>query len=259
MDAVGLHMYLPLAARDQLVHALLPSCLHADSASLPSSRGLSVRRFPTLDSWGSQLDGVSSKPPSRMDSLAALAAQRFTNTFAPEQQAGAQQGQQQQQQEVETADGGEPAAAPSAAARAQRKRQHSSRRALMQALSRDNSVASSIEGMQPLGKSRHISDSCTASPDAGADLAGQQRLLMRSGSTLGREAAAAAAAMAAEIANATDAAGETSVAATSCHRAFKGLFGEGGAAAAGAARSPFKAPNSPLHTRMTCMKLRDTD
>ena len=52
MDAVGLHMYLPLAARDQLVHALLPSCLHADSASLPSSRGLSVRRFPTLDSWG---------------------------------------------------------------------------------------------------------------------------------------------------------------------------------------------------------------
>ena len=235
-----------------------PPCLHADSASLPSSRGLSVRRFPTLDSWGS-LDGASSKPSSRMDSMAGLAAQRLTHTFAPEQQAAAQQAQQQ---EVAPADGAYSAYAPSAAARAQRKRQHSSRRTLMQALSRDNSVASSIDGMQPLGKARHISDSCTASPDAGAGAAGQQRLLMRSGSTLGREAAAAAAAMAAEISKATaaaGAAGEASAAATPCQRAFEGLFGEGGAAAAGAARSPFKAPNSPLHARMTCMKLRDTD
>lgn len=158
---------------------------------------MSVRRFPTLDSWGSALDvaaaGVNGKPPQgpvhRCDSLTAEAAQRFTNTF------GSAAGEAER--------GGAPM--PPLVGRGLRKRQHSSRRTLMAALSRDNSVASSMDGMQPMGKQqRHVADPDSAgpSPDRPRPMADMPSLplrpLPRSGSLLGRDAAAAvtAAAMA---------------------------------------------------------------
>ena len=165
---------------------------------------MSVRRFPTLDSWGSALDvaaaGGAAKPPpgavQRCDSLAAMAAQRFTHNFAAEQETAAEGG----------AGGGAAAQRPGAGpmpplvGRGLRKRQHSSRRTLMAALSRDNSVASSMDGMQPSGKARHVMDPDSAgpSPDRCRPAPGDQpslplRPLHRSSSLLGREAAAAAA------------------------------------------------------------------
>lgn len=157
---------------------------------------MSVRRFPTLDSWGSALDvaaaGGASKPPTagvpRCDSLTAVAAQRFTNAFGA---AGA-----------EAERGGVPM--PPLVGRGLRKRQHSSRRTLMAALSRDNSVASSMDGMQPIGKQqRHVADPDSAgpSPDRPRPMADMPSLplrgpLPRSGSLLGRDAAAAATAAA---------------------------------------------------------------
>lgn len=155
---------------------------------------MSVRRFPTLDSWGSALDvaaaGATSKPPPgavhRCDSLTAVAAQRFTNTFGA---AG------------EAERGGAPM--PPLVGRGLRKRQHSSRRTLMAALSRDNSVASSMDGLQPMGKQqRHVADPDSAgpSPDRPRPMADMPSLplrpLHRSGSLLGRDASAAATAAA---------------------------------------------------------------
>lgn len=244
----------------------LPS-LPADCASLPSSRAVSVRRFPTLDSWGSALDaaatganggpGMAGKLPpgvQRVDSLAALAAQRFTNTFvAPPPEAA----------------GDAPAAA--AHGRSLRKRQHSSRRTLIAALSRDNSVASSLDGMQPTGKARHLcdADSCATSP--AQDHAGSLqhmgslglppppplgRPLHRTGSVLGREAAAQVAASMAEAA--------ARAMAAVLPADMQSPAGTPTAAAAAAQPGAFfhdggRGPPSPLHARMTCMKLRDTD
>lgn len=218
---------------------------------------MSVRRFPTLDSWGSSLEGAASAKPApvpagvqRTDSLAALAAQRFTHTFATLEPAAGE-------------------GAPPAPSRGLRKRHHSSRRTLMSALSRDNSAASSLDGMAPLGKaSRHGHDeSAGPSPDRYAAFAADAlpRLpgvppLHRSGSTLGREAAAAAAAMAAEAARALAAAlpadAVPAAAATPLLRAFGADCGCGTGPACSAAGVP---PSSPLHARMTCMRLRDTD
>ena len=157
-------------------------CHSADAGSLPS-RGLSlsVRRFPTLDSWGSQqqqqqqlLDGAASKPGlSRLDSLAAMAAQRFTNMFGQQQQPAAVAAMAAVATEIaEQEEQGVRGLPPPTQQRGLRKRQHnSSRRALMSMiggaallegggaqppLSRDNSVASSIDGLQPAGKTRHL-------------------------------------------------------------------------------------------------------
>lgn len=260
--------------------------LRADTASLPS-RGLSVRRFPTLDSWGSHLDAACSRPPPRMDSLATLAAQRFTNTFGQRQEVApsGEHGRgssaavlvQQQQAGVASAPGGAPAAsAPQpVGGRALRKRQHSSRRTLMAALSRDNSVASSIDGMAPLGKTRHIMESGGASP---ADCEPEQpHSLRRSASNLSREAATAladatakaftlAAAAAGSLSPApAAAAAEISASATPSHLLIRDIsFGPGarGVAAAAAeacAQGRLEAPPSPLHARMTGLKLRSSD
>lgn len=191
----------------------------------------------------------------RVDSLAALAAQHYTHTFAsPPPAPGAAPA--------------EAAVAEAAAAgppRALRKRQHSSRRTLMAALSRDNSAASSLDGMQPAGKARHLCDpdSQPGSPRGvpGAlqhglpPLAG--RPPSRGSSLLGREAAAAAAYAMAEAARLL--AGGTPPDAQS-------PAGTPRAAAAQCTASPFgdscgrglALPPSPLHARMTCMKLRDT-
>ncbi|KAL4427957.1 hypothetical protein ABPG75_002046 [Micractinium tetrahymenae] len=256
-----------------------------DTTSLPS-RALSVRRFPTLDSWGSHLDAAGSRPPHRIDSLAALAAQRFTNTFGQQQQAPAASSDQgqvcaaavaQQQQGAAAAAAPSGCPAPSApqpvGGRALRKRQHSSRRALMAALSRDNSVASSIDGMAPLGKARHIMESGGASP---ADCDPQQpHPLHRTASMLGREAAAALAdatakafTMAAAAAGLSPApaaaAADISASATPSHLLIRDIsFGpaaQGLAAAAEAGgQGRMAAPPSPLHARMTGLKLRSTD
>lgn len=258
----------------------------AETASLPS-RGLSVRRFPTLDSWGSHLDAACSRPPARVDSLAALAAQRFTNTFGQQNELAVCHDQQEcgngsavasQRQQLGNAPalGGAPAAsAPQPAGkRALRKRQHSSRRTLMAALSRDNSVASSIDGMAPVGKARHIMESGGASP---ADCEPEQlQPLHRSTSNLGRAAAAALADAAAKAFTLAAAAGELSPApaaaaaeisasATPSHLLIRDICfgptapGMSSAAAEAAGQAGLAAPASPLHARMTGLKLRSTD
>ena len=231
---------------------------------------MSVRRFPTLDSWGSALDTAASaglacakpgQPPGvqRVDSLAALAAQHFTHTFAAAPPAAA----------AAAAAAEAPAAGPPPAARALRKRQHSSRRTLMAALSRDNSVASSLDGMQPTTHRRLCDpDSLPTSPGAApgtlqhAAAAGLHaglpplhgRAPSRNGSLLGREAAAAAAIAMEEAARLM--AGGTPPDALS-------PAGTPTAAGAQCAATPFTGralapPSSPLHARLTCMKLRDT-
>ena len=245
-------------------------CGPADAASLPS-RATSVRRFPTLDSWGSQLHleggAACSKSLSRGDSLAALAAQRFTNTFVEPAPAAPSSG------DGPEANAAAPLAAVPVAGRGLRKRQHSSRRTLIAALSRDNSVASSMDGMQPLGKLRHIAaDSGPSSPcgDTGELPAGLPRALHRSGSMLGREAWAAAtgaglaeASAAAASALATAAVPRDVQAAGAACGTLLPPFRFDNAAGSDALVSPLPArqpPQSPqLHARMTCMKLRDAD
>jgi hypothetical protein len=138
----------------------------------------------------------------------------------------------------------------------------------MAALSRDNSVASSIDGMQPpLGKARHLSiDSAPGSPGGAAAAhspAGAPRLLNRTSSVFGREAAAAAGMNLAEAAVRALGDGQAasmgspeplhlnslcSISAADCHQYSM--------------MSPVASrpmPQSPLHARMTCMKLRDGD
>jgi hypothetical protein len=220
-----------------------------DCASLPPSRAMSVRRFPTLDSWGSALDvaaaGAAAKPPSgavhRCDSLTAVATQRLTNVFAP---AG------------EAERGGAPM--PPLVGRGMRKRQHSSRRTLMAALSRDNSVASSMDGMQPMGKQqRHVvdPDSAGPSPDRPRPMADMPSLplrpLHRSGSLLGRDAAATAAAVAMAEAAAKALASAVphdmpAPAGTPTAQQAPGFFACGGEHYG----SKESRPPSPLHARM---------
>lgn len=269
-------------------HDLALPCVLAESACLPSppptpadlagqpSRAVSVRRFPTLDSYGSLLDGAASKPPQRIDSLAALAGQRFTNTFAqppPEQEAAAGAALGAQQAGSEAAGGVAARQAPTG--RALRKRQHSSRRTLMAALSRENSAASSLDGLAPpLGKARHILESGGASPTDHELPQLQLQGMHRSGSLLGREASAAAALaeaaakafMAAAPGGAPPSDGAyspMSVASTpSHHLQRRDSFGAGvrGQHPAGLPPSPLPRlpPSSPLHARMTGLKLRSS-
>lgn len=240
--------------------------------SLPASRSTSVRRFPTLDSWGSALDGAgsggvpaagpNSKPcgPVRTDSLAALAAQHFTHVFA-----------------APAAEPAPMAAPPVPLGRGPRKRQHSSRRTLMATLSRDltrdNSVASSLDGLQPLMKNQHLmpeGGSCGASPDrSGWGMRAEPsvpgvppRQLHRSGSTLGREAANAATAIALAAAAALAAglpADASPPATTPTKQSFPGFAGSDCACGGSSACRQAVQRSSPLHARMTCMKLRDSD
>lgn len=220
---------------------------------------MSVRRFPTLDSWGSALDGAGSGKPlqvQRCDSLAALAAQRVTHTFGSGSSDAA------------VSSGEAPAAGPMPplVGRGLRKRQLSSRRTLMATLSRDNSAASSMD-LQPQGKTRHVmeAESGGNSPDRTAPFgcalpALAMRPLHRSGSTLGREAAAAAAAMAAEAAKAIAAAPADmlSPAATPTAQHSPPAF-FCGAAAGDCEGSCGSQPGVPLLARMTCLKVRDTE
>lgn len=237
-----------------------------------------MRRFPTLDSWGSHLDAACSRPPPRIDSLATLAAQRFTNTFGQQQDgaAGGAEGERRSSAAVGVPQQqpGAPTAPQPVGKRGLRKRQHSSRRTLMAALSRDNSVASSIDGMAPLGKARHIMESGGASP---AECEPEQpHPLHRSASNLGREAAAALAEAAARAFTLAAAAGglspapaaaaaDISASATPSHLLIRDIsFGAAapGMAAAGAeatGQGHLAAPASPLHARMTGLKLRSTD
>ncbi|KAL4858673.1 Wee1-like protein kinase [Chlorella vulgaris] len=230
-----------------------------DSASLPSSRTFSVRRFPTLDSWGSQLPAEGGachgKPLSRDDSLGAMAAQRYTHTFAPYEQPAAA-----------PAVTGTTAAVP-LGARGLRKRQHSSRRTLMAALSRDNSVASSIDGMQPQGKARHIM--LDSGPQSPCGNSGDTPLsqLHHTSSTLRREAVAAAVAGLAEAAaRALTASGggtadlkDAVVGHLSPPFRFDSICSATGGDDAVPSSPVVVRPQSPLHARMTCMKLRDVD
>jgi hypothetical protein len=147
---------------------------------------------------------------------------------------------------------------PPLVGRGMRKRQHSSRRTLMAALSRDNSVASSMDGMQPMGKQqRHVvdPDSAGPSPDRPRPMADMPSLplrpLHRSGSLLGRDAAATAAAVAMAEAAAKALASAVphdmpAPAGTPTAQQAPGFFACGGEHYG----SKESRPPSPLHARM---------
>jgi hypothetical protein len=143
----------------------------------------------------------------------------------------------------------------------------------MAALSRDNSFASSIDGLQPQGKTRHIMapESGPASLDSSGELPVAPRLLRRASSMLGREAPATAVGLAAAAAKALAAGGmpleDAQAAVAAAAGPCPSFYIESTQSTAG--NGPLPEPESPLlvrptqqsplHARMTCMKLGDSE
>jgi hypothetical protein len=137
----------------------------------------------------------------------------------------------------------------------------------MAALSRDNSVASSIDGMQPQGKARHIM--LDSGPQSPCGNSGDTPLsqLHHTSSTLRREAVAAAVAGLAEAAaRALTASGggtadlkDAVVGHLSPPFRFDSICSATGGDDAVPSSPVVVRQQSPLHARMTCMKLRDVD